>query len=182
MSSGPRLTPFSYVVLALIGEGGAGPHDLVRMMRQGRVYWSAAESHYYAEPKRLEKLGLLRSAKQPGATTPRTHYALTDAGRTALAEWLGEPAGFPRIQNEAIVKVLAADLGDDAAVAAAVAAMREQIADLEAGMDAAERLIPALPHRARNLRLVHRYGRALLALHREWVAEVERELGGESAG
>ena len=29
------LTPFSYVILVLVGEGGAGPHDLVRMMRQG---------------------------------------------------------------------------------------------------------------------------------------------------
>ena len=27
------LTPFSYVILILVGEGGAGPHDLVRMMR-----------------------------------------------------------------------------------------------------------------------------------------------------
>ena len=177
MSSEPRLTPFSYVVLALIGEGGAGPHDLVRMMRQGRVYWSGAESNYYAEPKRLEKLGLLASRKQPGATTPRTHYRLTPAGRAALAEWLGEPAGFPRIQSEAIVKVLASDLGDDAAVAAAVAAMRDELDALEAGLDAGERLIPTLPHRARNLRLVHRYGRALVELHREWVDEVERELG-----
>src|SRR5690349_6727292 len=98
MSSRSPLTPFSYVVLALIGEGGAGPHDLVRMMRQGRVYWSAAESHYYAEPKRLEALGLLRSEKRPGATTARTHYRLTAAGRAALADWLAEPAGFPRIQ------------------------------------------------------------------------------------
>ena len=40
-------------------RGGAGPHDLVRMVRQGRVYESAAESQYYAEPKRLELLGYL---------------------------------------------------------------------------------------------------------------------------
>ncbi len=62
----PELTPFSYAVLALVGEGGAGPHDIVRMMRQGRMYWSAAESHYYAEPKRLEGLGYLVSRKEPG--------------------------------------------------------------------------------------------------------------------
>jgi DNA-binding PadR family transcriptional regulator len=175
--SSDQLTPFSYAVLVLVGEGGAGPHDLVQMMRRGRVYWASSESQWYAEPKRLERLGLLRSRREPGRTRPRTVYELTAAGRAALREWAVTPVGFPRIQNEAIVKVLASDLGDDAAVAAAVGAMREQIAELEAGMDAAERLIPALPHRARNLRLVHRYGRALLALHREWVAEVERELG-----
>ena len=55
--SSDRLTPTSYAVLVLVGQGGAGPHDLVRMMRQGRVYESAAESQYYAEPKRLERLG-----------------------------------------------------------------------------------------------------------------------------
>src|SRR6476469_2739348 len=128
MSTPPRLTPFSYVVLALIGEGGAGPHDIVRMMRRGSMYWSAAESAFYAEPKRLEALGLLHSDKQPGATPQRTVYRLTDAGRDAVARWLSEPAGFPRIQNEAVVKVLASDLADDAAVASAVTAMRDEIA------------------------------------------------------
>src|SRR5581483_10837528 len=42
--SRPELTPFSYAVLVLVGAGGAGPHDLVRMARQGRVYWEPAES------------------------------------------------------------------------------------------------------------------------------------------
>ena len=41
-----ELTPFSYVVLTLVGEGGAGPHDIVRMMRRSRIYWPSAESHY----------------------------------------------------------------------------------------------------------------------------------------
>ena len=40
----PKLTPFSYVILVLVGERGAGPHDLVRMMRDGRIYWTAPES------------------------------------------------------------------------------------------------------------------------------------------
>jgi len=56
-------------VLALVGQGGAGPHDLTRMMRQqGGLYWSAAESQWYAEPKRLEELGCLRSRKERGRT------------------------------------------------------------------------------------------------------------------
>jgi len=50
MSTTPRLTPFSYAILVLVGESGAGPHDLVRMMRQGRVYWASPESQFYAEP------------------------------------------------------------------------------------------------------------------------------------
>ena len=61
--SSDRLSPTSYAVLVLVGRGGAGPHDLVRMRRQGRIYESAAESQYYAEPKRLERLGYLRSER-----------------------------------------------------------------------------------------------------------------------
>ena len=90
--SNQSLTPFSYVVLTLVGQGGAGPHDLVRMARAGRIYWDAAESQWYAEPKRLETLGHLSSRKEPGRTRPRTHYMLTDKGRDALAEWMREPA------------------------------------------------------------------------------------------
>ena len=41
MSSPPKMTPFSYVILVLVGNSGAGPHDLVRMMRNGRIFWSA---------------------------------------------------------------------------------------------------------------------------------------------
>ena len=56
MSSTPKLSPFSYAILALVGRHGAGPHDIVRMMREGRVFWTTSESHFYAEPKRLAKV------------------------------------------------------------------------------------------------------------------------------
>jgi PadR family transcriptional regulator, regulatory protein AphA len=175
--SSKELTPFSYVVLALVGRGGAGPHDLVRMMRQGRIYWSAAESHYYAEPKRLERLGYLRSEKRPGKTRERTHYFLTDEGEHALSDWLGRPASFPRIQHEAVVRVLAADLVDDAVVARSLDGLRAEIADLSARLDTAAEIAPTLPHRERYLKLVHSLGRELLRVHEEWADEVERELG-----
>src|SRR5215217_7316708 len=83
------LTAFSYVILVLVGEGGAGPHDLVRMMRQGAwAYWTSSQSQYYAEPKRLARLGLLTAVRAPGRTHDRTVYHLTDEGGSALAEWL----------------------------------------------------------------------------------------------
>lgn len=174
-----ELTPFSYTVLALVGEGGAGPHDVVRMMRQGRIYWSAAESHYYAEPKRLERLGYLASRKEPGKTRERTHYTLTANGRRALRSWVAEPARLPRIQHEAVVKLLAADIVDDATVLESLEAMRADIADVAARLDVAEAVAATLPHRERYLRLVHALGRRILAAHLDWLDDVERELGGE---
>src|SRR3954471_22213533 len=111
-----KLTPFSYVILVLVGRNGAGPHDLVRMMRQGRVYWTAAESQYYAEPKRLERLGYLSSRKEPGRTHQRTHYSLTSKGVEALRAWAREPVRYPRVLHEGVVRLLAADLVGEAAV------------------------------------------------------------------
>src|SRR5581483_6422779 len=147
------LRSFSYVILALVGRGGAGPHDVVRMMRQGRIYWAAAESHYYAEPKRLARLGYLEASKEPGRTGQRTHYTLTVEGRAALREWIGEPAELPRVQHEAVVKLLAADLADDATVVRSLAAMREEIAAARSRLDVAEQVAATLKHRERYLRL-----------------------------
>ena len=105
-----RLSPFSYTVLVLVGRDGAGPHDLRRMADIGRVYWDAAPSQWYAEPKRLAEHGYLEARKAPGRTRERTHYTLTERGREALAEWVRTPATLPRMQNEPVVRLLAADL------------------------------------------------------------------------
>ena len=171
------LTPFSYGVLTLVGQGGAGPHDLIRMARQGRIYWDAAESQWYAEPKRLERLGYLTSQKQPGRTRARTHYMLTEKGREALAEWMREPARFPRIQHEAVVRLLAADLVGEEAVLESLRGLRTELDDLSARLDAAEAVAPSIESRTPYLLLNHRLARRLVQAHAEWLDEVERELG-----
>lgn len=177
--SSPSLTPFSHVVLVLVGEGGAGPHDLVRMARQGRVYWDAADSQYYAEPKRLARMGYLNAEKRPGKTRERTHYTLTPKGREAIAEWVRQPVGFPRTQNEIVVRVIAGDLvNDDAAVLEGLEALRADLAEIDGNLDAAEGVARTLPHRERYLLLAHGLARRVVAAHREWLDEAERELGG----
>ena len=148
------------------------------MMRvQGGLYWTAAESQWYSEPKRLERLGLLRSSRQEGRTTPRTHYELTDEGRDALREWLAQPSSLPRVQHEAVVRVLAADLGSDAEVAASLRALGDDIAAKRELLVAARERAALFPHRERYIRLVHRMGELLLDAHEQWLDEVEQELG-----
>jgi DNA-binding PadR family transcriptional regulator len=175
------LTPFSYVVLVLVGRDGAGPHDLMRMARQGRVYGTFADSQWYAEPKRLERLGYLSSEKTPGKTRERTHYSLTPRGRAALVEWMTEPSGFSRMQLEPAWRLLAADLVGDDAVLASLAGLRAEIADLNAQIDTGEAVAAQLPHRERALRLNHRLARRIVRAHEDWLDEVERELGGGGA-
>ena len=171
----PDLTPFSYVVLTLVGRNGAGPHDLVRMARQGWVHWSAAKSQYYAEPKRLDKLGYLRAEKRPGRTRERTQYTLTDAGRAALMEWAAEPARFPRIQHEAATRMLLGGMVPDSVLVAGLAGLRDDIDQITAQLDAADVAAASVPHR--YLRLNHALARRIVEAHRAWIGDVERELG-----
>ena len=163
-------------MLALVGQRGAGPHDLTRMMRQGRLYWSAAESQWYAEPKRLERLGYLRSQKRPGRTNERTHYTLTARGRRALRAWIAAPSSLPRMQHEALVRVLAGDLGDDAELLTSLGALRAEVTEQRSRLREAEQIASTLPHRERYLRLVHRLGHLTLDAHERWLDEIEREL------
>ncbi len=173
-----KLSPLSYVVLNLIGRNGAGPHDLVRMVRAGqRLYWAGAESKIYAQPKWLEQRGYLSSEKTPGKTRERTHYRLTEQGLGAVQEWLALPSPFPRIQSEAAVRVQASDLADDPhVVVTSLEALRKEIAELETILDEQEAREAQFPHRRRQLRLLHSLGRRILRAHREWIDEVEREL------
>jgi DNA-binding PadR family transcriptional regulator len=171
-----KLTPFSYVVLTLVGENGAGPHDLVRMMRQGRVYWAAPESQFYAEPKRLAAAGYLESSKQPGRTHARTHYTLTAAGRAALKDWLATPTRFPRIQNEAVVRLLGAEYADRGELLKSLNALREDLDAYDRELAESEQREAGLPHRATALRLNRRLAQRIVDAHRQWLDEVEREL------
>jgi DNA-binding PadR family transcriptional regulator len=180
MSRTGRLTPFSFVILALVGRDGAGPHDIVRMMREGAMFWTTSESHYYAEPRRLAGLGYLQARTEPGRTRPRTHYELTDAGREALAAWLAEPAPMPRVQNEAIIKLLAADFSDDATIAASLAGMRAGLEQAYREVEGMEQRALQIPHRTRYLRLIDDYARRQLDAQREWLDAVEVELGPRS--
>jgi DNA-binding PadR family transcriptional regulator len=174
-----ELTPLSYVVLALVGRDGAAPHDLVRMARGGqRLYYAGAASKIYEQPKRLERLGYLRSEKRPGKTRERTYYTLTDEGLAALREWLARPSTFPRIQSEAVARVLASDLAEDQrAVAESIRALRGEIAELSGYIDEDERREASIPHRERQLELVRSLGRRVLQAHLDWIDEVERALG-----
>ena len=147
------------------------------MARQGRIYADFAESQWYAEPKRLERLGYLASRREPGRTRQRTHYTLTDRGVGAVRTWMEEPTRFSRIQMEPAWRLLAADLVGDDAVLESLGALRDQIADLSARLDDAEAMAKTLPHNERYLLLNHALARRIVDAHAKWLNEVERELG-----
>jgi PadR family transcriptional regulator, regulatory protein AphA len=165
------------VILTLVGRRGAGPHDLRRNAEQGRMYWDAAPSQWYAEPKRLAKLGYLEAKKLPGRTRERTHYTLTDKGRTALEDWVRTPAALPKIQNEGVVRVLGADLVPPDATLEGLAALRPQIEEQLAQLQAArERWSETAPHRMHLLAVNEKFAEGILRLQLEWLKEAEKTL------
>jgi PadR family transcriptional regulator AphA len=175
LSSSNDLTLFSYEMLALVGRGGAGPHDLLRMARQGRFFAWAGESQYYVEPKRLAQLGYLEARKEPGKTRERTVYTLTDKGLDALREWARTPVGFTPFKSDALIRLLATDLVGEDAVREGFGALRKDLEDMRArARETAERA-KALPHREKYLRMGLDFAQGLIRLYEELADEVERD-------
>ena len=167
---------FSYEILGLVGRGGAGAHDLLRMARQGRMLDWAGESQYYTEPKRLARLGYLDARKEPGRTRERTVYTLTNKGLRALREYARTPVSFTPLKSEPLLRLLICDLVGEGATRESMETLRADIADIERRLDDAERRARELPHREKYLLLVVGFLRRLLELHLDLLEEVQREL------
>jgi len=172
--SRPELSLFSYEILGLVGRQGVGAHDLLQMARRGRILDWAGESQYYVEPKRLAKLGYLEARKEPGRTRERTVYTLTDKGLDALRAWARTPLTFTPLKSELLLRLLIADLVGEDVTRESIGTLREDIADLQVRVDEMEARAEEFPHRRTSLVLAASFLRRLLALHLEFIDEVER--------
>src|SRR5215217_6740035 len=172
--SRPELSLFSYEVMGLVGRQGAGPHDLLRRARRGRVLDWAGESQYYVEPKRLAKLGYLEARQEPGRTRPRTVYSLTAKGREALREYAATPVTLTPLKSEPLLRLLIADLVGDDVTRASMATLRDDIGDVLERIEESVAAAEALPHRSTYLLLVQDFLRRFAELHLELVDEVDR--------
>ena len=107
MSSEQRLSPTSYIVLALIdGAGEATPYDLKQAvaLTLGN-FWSVPHAQIYAEPERLADAGLLSERREEGGRR-RRHYKLTAEGKHVLSEWLAEPTDeMAELRDPGILKL-----------------------------------------------------------------------------
>ena len=176
-----ELSLFSYEILGLVGERGAGAHDLLRMARHGRILDWAGESQYYVEPKRLAKLGYLEARKEPGKTRERTVYTLTANGRHALADYARTPVTVTPLKSDPLLRLLICDLVGEDVTRHSMITLRRDIADIQLRLDDTEHSAKQLPHREKYLLLVNGFLRRLLELHLDLIDQVEHELGGEAA-
>jgi PadR family transcriptional regulator AphA len=95
-----------FALLGLLEDGPASGYTLTtRFDRSLRKYaWSAQQSHIYPELNRLAGEGLIEVAEE-GPRGRRT-FALTDAGRAALHEWLLSPAKPRAVRDEQAVRMM----------------------------------------------------------------------------
>lgn len=107
MSSAHRLSPTSFIVLALIdGAGEATPYDLKQVVASTLGnFWSVPHAQIYAEPERLTEGGYLQDRREQGGRR-RRYYKLTEQGEKALRSWLAEPTGeMAELRDPGILKL-----------------------------------------------------------------------------
>jgi DNA-binding PadR family transcriptional regulator len=101
-------------------------YDLTKQMRYSLHYlWPRAESNVYAEPRRLVEAGLASAREEWVGDRRRTVYAITRAGRKALAAWLAMPSSRQRYESEALLKILFAENGTREDLLSSIRALRD---------------------------------------------------------
>lgn len=103
-----QLTPTSYIVLGLLeaADGEATPYDLKQLMAISvDCFWSTPHAQVYREPDRLAGGGYVTERREETGRR-RRFYAITDAGREALAAWRSEvPDDAPELRDPGVLKL-----------------------------------------------------------------------------
>ncbi|MCX5197244.1 PadR family transcriptional regulator [Streptomyces sp. NBC_00249] len=105
------LPPTAWAVLGLLSFPGERTGYELKKWADSSLrffYWSPAISQIYAELRRLEELGYASSARSgPEEARAKRRYAITDAGRAALACWARDTAeaGPPVLKHGLLLRI-----------------------------------------------------------------------------
>jgi PadR family transcriptional regulator AphA len=163
MSSDHRLSPTSYIVLALIdGAGEATSYDLKQAVAVTLGnFWSVPHAQIYAEPGRLSERGYLSERREQGGRR-RRYYKLTPRGEEALHDWLAEPTGeMAELRDPGILRLFFGG-NPERLARAQLSTHRQRLAELESLAEA----MAGQPGIPRGFRLTVAAG---LGHEREWV-------------
>lgn len=126
-----KLNATSYAILGHLAMQPWTMYDLAAQMRRNvHYFFPRAESQVYAEPKRLVDLGLAEAHTEGTGKRPRTVYSITEAGRAELRRWLREETRGPRLEAEALLRVIFAPLGDEADLVATLQRTRDEVGEI----------------------------------------------------
>lgn len=99
-----------YVLLTVLMETDATGYEITKEFDTVLGYfWQASHQHVYRELKRMEEEGLVRFEVAPQEGKPdRKVYSITGSGRDLLRAWMAEPLSQRRVNDELMVRVVAA--------------------------------------------------------------------------
>ena len=107
-----KMTTSSYAVLALLDLKPWTGYELTQQAQRSLRYaWPKSERLLYSEPKKLVELGYATTHTQMVGNRSRNVYEITREGREALREWTESRTQPPRIEIEALLRLLFADHG-----------------------------------------------------------------------
>ncbi|GAA3625520.1 PadR family transcriptional regulator [Microlunatus ginsengisoli] len=131
MARNQTLTATSYAILGLLAIKPWTTYELAMQMdRTLNRFWPRARSKLYEEPKKLVAAGLAEAIPGAHGRRPRTVYAITPAGRLALAGWLAAESAPPVFESEQLLKVFYADNGTRADLSAGLRRLRAWVDEL----------------------------------------------------
>jgi len=174
--SPPALTPTGRVILGMIALGRQTGYEIKQFVdKSTRHFWAASYGQIYPELRRLEEQGLITGQSEPTGGRARTVYELTDAGHTALSDWLEpEPDPMFEVRDESMLKLFFSDIGTPKQRIRNIRAMREAhertLAELCSMQEKTDHQMPEGPQLTLELGI---------GLHRgivEWCAATEQRL------
>jgi DNA-binding PadR family transcriptional regulator len=175
-----ELTTTSYAILGLLNIQPWSAYELTQQAQRSLRYaWPKSESHLYAEPKRLVRLGYARATEKPaGPVRTRQVYRITASGRRALEHWLETEPAPPQMEFEALLRLFYADATNKDAVLSTLTHTEDDLRQrYEEGMALVEAWLGGdapFPERLHLSALVGAFTRDLLQLMIRW-SEFARE-------
>jgi DNA-binding PadR family transcriptional regulator len=108
----PKMTTSSYAVLALLDLKPWTGYELTHQAQRSLRYaWPKSARLLYSEPKKLVDLGYATTHEMKTGARTSNVYSITEEGREALVEWTATETTPPRIEIEALLRLLFADHG-----------------------------------------------------------------------
>lgn len=180
------LTTTSYAILGLLDLRDWTAYELTQQARRSLAFvWPVSESQLYAEPKRLQREGLITiRSRKAGPQRTRQSLSITAAGRSHLRDWLATEPAAPRLQTEVLVRTLFATAGSKQDLLNSLAATQRTVEGAyEYGQSVVEgyrRGDNPFPERVHVNVLWMVFVHDLLRLMLDWVAFARAEVAGWS--
>ncbi|HEX5761827.1 MAG TPA: PadR family transcriptional regulator [Solirubrobacterales bacterium] len=126
-----ELSPTAHVILGMVRREPRSGYEIKALVDNStRFFWTASYGQIYPELRRLSETGLLESADAPRGERRRTVYAITEAGESALRDWLREPPQTYEMRDEGLLKLFFAGALPREEAVEIVRSMRERHARL----------------------------------------------------